>query len=350
MAEVEPNDLQSPDYFPFDVDIAGRLLHFVRLNAATFREETFLDGRCKGADKIVGSMPIDDRMEDAIALVPSRRIHFVMHIGYALSTLLTRCLQELTREQVLREPLALTRLWESQPGYLRSAESQMDNATWGRALEFVLRLYGRHDPDQSGVIVKACDRVFPLATRLLDRDPATKILYLYLDVRQFSHAVLRHESRRNWGRANLAESIRVDAHFAGLPEVRTLSDAQCAILLWLGRMRMLEELVDSHSSGRVLAMHGARLAEDTTAALMTVLDFFGLPAVPEELEAVARGPVFRKYAKQQESDFTPDDRRRQMREFEESFGRDIDDALKWAAATQPETDVHRLLERYAPPK
>ena len=251
MSDVEPNDLQSPDYFPFDVDIAGRLLNFVRLNEATFREETFLDGRCKGADKIVGSMPIDGRMEDAIALVPSRRIHFVMHIGYALSTLLTRSLQELTREQVLREPLALTRLWES--------ESKMDSATWGRAVEFVLRLYGRHDPDQSGVIVKACDRVFPLAALLLDRDPATKILYLYLDVRQFAYAVLRHESRRSWGRGNLAESIRVSAHFAGLPDIRTLSDAQCAILLWLGRMRMLEELVDGHSSGRVLAMHGARL-------------------------------------------------------------------------------------------
>lgn len=90
-------------------------------------------------------------------------------------------------------------------------------------------------------------------------------------------------------------------------------------------------------------------AEDPAAALTTVLNFFGLPAVPEEIESVARGPVFRKNAKQQDYGFTPDDRRRQMREFEESFGRDIDDALKWAAATQPETGVHRLLERYAPP-
>lgn len=307
------------------------------MNKAIYRDSSFLDRRSEGAGKIAGSVPIDS-IEDMIVALPPRRIHFIMHIAFALSTLLARCLEELTDELVLKEPLALTNMADFQPGYdndFQPPENMMSDATWRRVVEFILLLYGRHYPGQSGVVIKAHDRVFPLTDLLLERDEATRVVYFYLDERQFAHSLLRNSNRRAWARGNLSRSLQTDPYPSRLPEMATLSDAQCAILLWLGRMNRLRRLTERYGADRILAMNGARLSEDPKATLSKVVHFFGFPTDPSRLETVVHGPIFRRYAKNQNQEFTPESRRKLTRELDNRFGGEIDEAVKWAKDLQP---------------
>ena len=325
-------DLNNPDFFPLSVNLKNQEINFVWLDPKRMAEANFLSRRKFGADdgsEAIAVSQLDlDRSTHA-----EMQLNFVVHIAYSLSTLMARCLHEVTDQLVLKEPAALTDLADSQPGLpstvVRGA-NRMDEQTWHRTLDIVLSLYRRTHPGHSGVVIKAHDRVSPILDPILECVPNARFVYMYIDPRPFAFSCLGRLARRRWARRNLRRSLVTDVHPDGIPSFRDLTDAQCVVLLWSARMGRLRDFQRRFGNERVMAVNGQNLADAPGQTVAKVADFLGIEVDQDKLDGLAENSIMKVHAKGNGRDFSPEARRQWLIDMEARYGAELGDAVAWA--------------------
>ena len=85
---------------------------------------------------------------------------------------------------------------------------------------------------------------------------------------------------------------------------------------------------------------------DMVAGLRNAAEFFGFACAPERLQAIATGPLMRRYSKALEHEYSPDLRRELIGEASEQFASEIDGALAMLrAAAEKSPLLARVLAR-----
>ncbi|MGH6706492.1 MAG: hypothetical protein ACREB1_06760 [Sphingomicrobium sp.] len=318
-----------PDHFPADanwlaqaIDPRARLVRLVRMDETAYRTASFLD------DRILGQK-IDARLcglDEAIAAardVDRSGAHWIFHIGHVGSTLVSRLLGEIDGVLALREPRSLRDLASASEAGLTSTLSKLMSRTFR--------------PSQRA-LVKATSFVSELAPLLVAAD--SRALFLFASPNRYIQSILAGENSLIELRELGGERTRrLSARGIELQGFEA-SPAHLAAAAWACEMTSLEAASDALLAESVMWADFDRMLLDMGDALKRVASHFGFAACDATLEAIAAGPLMRRYSKALEYDYSPSLRADLLEEAGRVHGADIADALAALAASG-----HPLIER-----
>jgi hypothetical protein len=290
------------------LDAQNGLVRLVRMDSEAYRNAGFLDDRM--LQQPVEAQVVEwQAVRSAIALDPRRDARWIFHIGHVGSTLVARLLGEIPGVLSIREPR-----------FLRDLAS-LDNEDRGDFTSPAQALFSRTFSEDQLALVKATSFVSEIADELV---PAgERALFMYAAPRAYIASILAgpnsvHELRE----LGPSRAQRVSGR-ARLPQ--PANAAQAAALAWACEMTSLESAAERMPDREIAWEDFDRMLADMPAVLARVADFFRFQ--PADVEAIAAGPLMRRYSKALEFDYSPTLRRDLIAEANASHSADIDSAL-----------------------
>jgi hypothetical protein len=281
------------------------------MDREAYREASFLDDRLLQQPHSAGVVPWD-AIAGAIPADARRDARWIFHIGHVGSTLVARLLGELGGVLSVREPRILRDLALA-PSDLRARYIAGTQALMSRTF----------DVDEAA-LVKATSLCSEIAAELMPGE--ARALFLYAAPQAYVATILAGENSVR--ELEMLATLR-EARLAGRDIALTdasKSDVHRAAAAWACEMTALEAAAEQSDAVVLWADFDAMLA-DMPAALADAAAHFGFAATPEQLRAIATGPLMRRYSKALEYDYSPQLRRDLLAAAVRTHGADIRDAL-----------------------
>ena len=326
--------MSSPNFFPVRMDLARKVVWFVRLSRDDYRDLPFLDSRALRPDSQMWAVNIDDLLlHDANVPPRSAPRRYIFHPAFACSTLLARYLDLIPGCFVLKEPNLLTQVASLKPTrstVVPESEYAEIASEWSHLLGAVIRLLTRRYHESDVVIIKAHDACNGLGEDLLKDNHECKILFLSITLRVFLLSVLKTPQRRGWLRARVGRAIYDATRFRHLANVdpTDLADAQAGAYLWLLNSNFCGDLQE-RAPDRISILCGANVADSPEVALGAVVNFFGLPFTTGRLESILSDPSVAAHSKDSSVAYDSAARNRDLAQAEASFGIEINQGVEW---------------------
>lgn len=321
-----------PDQFLADaswlvqaIDPLARLVRLVRMDEAAYRAASFLDDRILG-EKVDTRLSSLDEAIGAARDVDRSGALWIFHIGHVGSTLVSRLLGEIDGVLALREPRSLRDL------------ASASEAELAQLADTLSKLMSRTFRPSQRALVKATSFVSELAPLLVA--PDSRALFLFASPERYIQSILAGENSQIELQALAGERTRRLAARGIELDGFEASPAHLAAVAWACEMTSLEAAADALPAGSVMWADFDRMLLDMGDALKRVASHFGFTASDATLDAIASGPLMRRYSKALEYDYSPSLRADLLAEAGQVHGADIADALTALASAG-----HPLIER-----
>ena len=272
------------------IDPKARLARLVELDREAIRAASFLDDRIMTTPPESRLCSLDEIVGQGSA-VTAPPANWIFHIGHVGSTLVSRLLGELEGVIALREPRSLRDL-----GVAANEERHI----LGAALR---RLMARRTPSDRAVIVKATSFVSEFAPLLVE--PSAAALFLYATPANYIAGILAGENSVK--ELGALESLRTDRlagrgiRLSGFDK----NDAHRAAAAWACEMTSLESAAAALPESRIMWADFDRMLNNMPTWLAREAVHFGIDALPDEIDALAKGPLMSRYSKALEYDYSP---------------------------------------------
>ena len=327
-------------WLPLRLDAASNSVVFVQADRDAHRAATFLDDQLLRQSNDKRQLGLSE-ITPALAALPDSECHFIFHSAFCCSTLLARALDLPGKSMGLKEPLVLNDLVQ-----VAMAEG---TATATRSqLEPILALLARPFAAGEKVIVKPSNVANPLIEPILEVRPATRALFLSSELPDFLRSVAKKGLwGRIWARKTLAGLNRLPQLQSGFSDAERWehSDLQVAALVWLDHRAQFSRLLSRLPPDRAVSLDSADLLDDPARALGAVGDFFGLGLSPDQVAAIANGPVFASNAKRQDEEFDAGRRRDEHAAIGGVLAEEIEMVAKWARSVAEFAGIPEKLPR-----
>jgi hypothetical protein len=326
--------LDHPEFLPYKLDLIGRRVLWLRLDAAQRREAAFLDDRALPPNAEGGWLPLDALLSHRAAPLSGRDAppaHAIFHIGHCGSTLLSRLLDTWPQVQPVREPLPLRTLADAWPT-LDEAVARLSPMQAEDALRALWSRWSQALPPQSRSVVKATSSCNVLIAPLLSLHDGMRAVLLDMPLRPYLATLLKSPASVFDAASAAAERLLylqrhgVARHVA-LHEVPL--HRQCA-MGWLAEQMRFDAIANGRDGNRVMRMDFGALLSSPERELSRVARHFGLDAARVD-DAVA-SPAWGRYSKAQSHGYGRDDREHDLALSMQNSAAEIADAEAWIAA------------------
>lgn len=263
------------------LDPGAGMVRLVAMDRDSYRAASFLDDRLMQTPVDAQVVPWPD-VETAVDGDLRTDARWIFHIGHVGSTLVSRLLGELHDVLAIREPRLLRDIALS-PTEVR-----------GRYVAAVPKLMSRTFAGQEIACIKATSFANELAPQLV---PAgERALFIYASPRNYIAGILAGENSVKELHA-LADfrSQRLAGRGIELPASR--SEGELAAASWACEMTALEAAADAMSDRLLEWADFDAMLNNMPSELGRIAAFFGFKADPERLQAIATGPLVRRYSK-----------------------------------------------------
>ena len=299
-----------PGLLPQALDPVAGLVRIVRMDAAAYREASFLDDRMFSRRYEVILCRWNELVEATSPAMPADA-RWIFHIGHVGSTLVARLLGEFTLS--IREPRILRDIVGSSDRHFAPADSRA-----------IVRLLSRRFAGSQPSLVKATSFVSEVAPLLCP--PGERALFLFTSPRNYICSILAGENSRKElasladlrGRRMAKRAALTDAH---------LSEAHLAAAAWACEMTSLEAAAEAMPDREVSWANFDLMLCDMPAALTELTSFFGYAAESAMIQTVATGPLTQRYSKATEYEYSAALRRELIAEAENNCGPMIEAAV-----------------------
>lgn len=273
-----------PHWLPHAFDPARGVLMFKRLprerlGASAFLADIAGEPGYESAEVQLGALA-------SAAPQPAAPVTFIFHTAFCRSTLLVRALEQ---------PGISTGL--SEPGIIASLAGA--GPAGQAALAPVAALLARSWGPGEAVFVKPTNHANMLAPALMRALPQARAVLMSNPLPSFLAAVVRKGMMgRRWGRQLYLELMGYAGMDLGMDgrEQFLMTDLQATALAWFLNQRFLAAMVQNFGA-RVRVLDGDAFGCDPAAVLARVYDFAGHAVSPDQIAAIASGPVFARDAK-----------------------------------------------------
>ena len=294
------------------LDPSQLMVRLVAMSRDSYRAASFLDDRMLQA-------PVDaqivswDLVESAMDGELRSDARWIFHIGHVGSTLVSRLLGEIGNVLALREPRILRDVM-SLPLEIRD-----------RHLSPMARLMSRSFAQDEVACVKTTSFVSEIADALVP--PGERALFMYASPRNYVAGILSGtESLKEMGVRAEGRARRMASRVPPL-EWQRRSAAHLAAAAWACEITSLEAAAERMPERIIAWADFDRMLDDMPRSLADVAAHFGFAAEASQIDAIACGPLMRRYSKALEYEYSPKLRRDLIAQEEALHGRDIEDAL-----------------------
>jgi hypothetical protein len=299
----------SPNHYlhSFDRDVAV----FVPMNRAAYHRSIFLDARISPAEDGALRVPVGSLIGATPVPAPTS---WIMHVAHCGSTLLARALDDTNANLVLREPQALRQLAFAPPDTRLGLTAAM--------------LSKRYHPDMPTIVKGNVPTNF-LLPRIAAKDPAARMIFMHLTLRDYMLAILRSDNHRIWLR-------NVTTQLAGhIGVMSPASDAERGAALWLAQMQIYADAAKVLPNAR--SLDAEIFFAEPRDVMLAAATHLVVPMTPTEIEARVAGPLFTTYSKNPSLSFGNAERLARRRGIELDLASELDAGERWIA--QRETDA-----------
>jgi hypothetical protein len=309
------------------LDPAQGMVRLIAMDRDSYRAASFLDDRMLQAPVDAQILPWTD-IEAAVTDGMRSDARWIFHIGHVGSTLVSRLLGDIRGVLGIREPRLLRDLAMS-PAEIRR-----------RYVAPVPRLMSRAFAEDELACVKATSWASEIAAELVP--PHERALFMYATPPNYIASILAGENSVKELRMLVdSRTARMSGRVTGIGDQQK-SDAHRAAAAWACEMTSLESAAERMPDRAIEWADFDRMLGDMPRALGRVAEHFGFASEPGEIEAIAHGPLMRRYSKALEHDYSPALRRELIEETGQMHRRDIDSAL---AMLQAAAEKSPLLAR-----
>ena len=310
------------------LDPNAGMVRLIAMDRESYRAASFLDDRMlqTPVDAQIVSWTLVEEAASADELRTDAR--WIFHIGHVGSTLLSRLLGEIGGVLAIREP-RLLRDMALVPGQVRE-----------QYIGSVPKLMSRAFAEDELACVKATSFVSEIAPQLVP--PGERALFMYATPRNYVASILAGEnSVKELRMLAQARAARMAARVDSL-DAQARSDAHLAAAAWACEMTSLESAAEQMADREIEWLDFDRMLENVPEALAMAARHFGFRAEPPQLQAIASGPLMRRYSKALEYDYSPALRRELIGEADRHHKSGIESAL---AMLQSAAEKSPLLAR-----
>ncbi|UNK48236.1 hypothetical protein MNR01_10665 [Lysobacter sp. S4-A87] len=326
--------LDDPGFLPFKLDLVGRRVLFLRLDAAQRRDAAFLDDRALPANADGGWVPLEAVLTRDMAVATAADAIF--HIGHCGSTLLSRLLDSWPQMQGLREPLPLRTLAEAWPG-LEEPQSRLSPAQAPQLLRALWSRWSQPLPPQTRSVVKATSSCNGLIAPLLDWQPTMRAVLLDMPLRPYLATLLKSPASVLDAASAAGERLR-DLHARGIADgiaLHALGLPQQCAMGWLAERVRFNAIARGDNAARVLRMDFDALLAQPREQLQRLAAHLDLE--PSGLDNAMASPAWGRYSKAQAHGYSRDDRAHDLALAMQRHGAEIAEGEAW---------VETLLQRH----
>lgn len=317
-AALAPADPADASWFPFDVDVKGGRLQWLRVDETLIAESAFLDPR----------MPTAGRPQALTALAPVAGLRppvaapaWLWHTSFCGSTLLARILHLAPHSVALREPLVLRRLSDA-------ADAGLDVAPW---LPPLIALLARPWQPAGRVVVKPTHAALNLARHAMAATPEARALLITSPLEDFVISHLKKSADTLAKIPLLAErALRAGDLPQRLPaEALQPPSALAAAALQWAAQRELVAALRAQCGARLRVLDWARLREGIEDGAVEAAGFLGLGLPERALRAHARACAG-VHAKAPARRYDTATLREESAWLRTQHGAAVSEALRWA--------------------
>lgn len=319
-------------YLPHQVSLADDRLVLIPTDRSRLRDAGFIDGRTDFSTGPAISTSLSSLLAAPIAGTPPD--HFIFHIAFCGSTLLSRLLDAPGRSLVLREPNCLAEIANQRAALDRAERSDPVVAPALLALRGLLR---RRWQAGEAIVVKPSNWINNLAPALCEDADAMRPLFLTMGRADFVRAIFRGGSDRIAFAARAALHLtsdgKDDAELVALALARETDQlgklAGLAAVLHQVQMRLLADAAAKGGWGESHWLSFDELVADPRAAARKAADALAIE-LPEKALAANCDRWLDRHAKQPELSYSAGDRSEADRLAAAEHGARIESALQWA--------------------
>jgi len=312
------------------LDPSAGMVRLVAMSRDSYRSASFLD------DRLI-QQPVDAQIvpwpevEAAMAADLRSDARWIFHIGHVGSTLVSRLLGEIEGVLALREPRLLRDVALSPP--------EVRECYFGPVAELMSRTFAAEEI----ACVKATSFASEVAPALVP--PGERALFMYAGPRNYIASILAGENSHKELHA-LVEMRRQRLEARGIIFPEPSNDAERAAIAWACEMTSLEAAAEAMGDRGIAWADFDTMLGDMARELGRVAGFFGFDADASRLEAIASGPLMRRYSKALEYEYSSSLRNELIAQEIRLAGRDIDAALAMlGAGSEKSLLLARSLER-----
>ncbi len=290
------------------LDANKGMMRVVEMSRDSYRSASFLDDRMLQEQHFAGIVPWKS-VADAIPADARRDARWIFHIGHVGSTLVARLLGEIDGVLSVREPR-----------FLRDVAllGDDDRANYAAASQ---ALFSRTFAEEEVALVKATSFVSEIAEELVPKNQ--RALFMYATPRNYIASILAGpNSLQELAALAPSRAQRISGR-AELPEPRNTSDSAAAA--WACEMTALESAAERMPDREIAWADFDVMLTDMPAELKSVAEVLGFAT--DEIDAIASGPLMRRYSKAAEYEYSPSLRRDLIAEAATANRADLDAAL-----------------------
>ncbi|WP_294120791.1 hypothetical protein [Sphingomonas sp.] len=308
---LDPEDIAADAHWLAQAyDPGQQLVRFVGMTAEDYRAAAFLDDRMFDRQRDVRVLPWADVAEAADGENDAR---WIFHIGHVGSTMVARMLGEIPGVLSVREPRILRDL-AGLPRELAEAMAPTVAALCSRKFE-----------DQGHALVKATSFVSEIAPTLVG--PKTSAIFIVASATSYMLTILAGEnSVKELHALHDYRAKRMAGRVSPMADAAN-SDAHRAAMAWACEMTSLEAAADAMPGSPILWLDFDHFLADPAERLAGAAQHCGFDLAAADAEAIASGPLMKRYSKALEYQYSPALRRELQAEAQQRHGRDIQAAL-----------------------
>lgn len=290
------------------LDANSRMVRVVEMSPDAYRSASFLDDRMLQQQHFAGIVPWAS-LAEAIPADARRDGRWIFHIGHVGSTLVARLLGEIEGALSVREPRFLRDL---------AILAKQDRQAYVLPTQ---ALFSRTFDDDEVALVKATSFVSEIADELVPE--GERALFMYATPRNYIASILAGPNSVQELAALAPSRAQRMGGRASLPRPRNTTEAAAAA--WACEMTALESAAERMAGREIAWADFDVMLADMPAELGRLAAFFHLQT--DGINAIATGPLMRRYSKATEYDYSPSLRRDLIAEAEAANRADLDGAL-----------------------
>jgi hypothetical protein len=320
--------LFQPEFYLFDFDPRANKTRFLVMREQILEQAPFIDIRIERMAQASFRVWTNELMSlEGQHNIERPPVNYIFHHSFVCSTLLARCLNQLDAFFSLKEPWILRRLADTK----RAAPPA--EAEWRELFQKYNALLSKQFSAGRSTLIKATNVANNLIVDVVKFMPASRILYLWSDLRSFLVSSLKKNVETQQKMPRLYKGFASDSdfgeRFSGFADSQGSSLLHFCALIWVANLYSLQRVLGNYPNAPVSTLEMDALLNEPRNSLQKTSEFFGHRPNRQELGHMTHRDIMQRNAKDPRQQYGGEIRREEAQAIDAANHAEIDAVLDW---------------------